>query len=227
MRYLLIPVLALGAAGPVNATILGPTPYLSQADSPFVPASFTNFYFDDLEDAAFNLTGATATGVSLCITNTSGCFLGAFVDSVGNGGDQTVGHSLFASGTITITFDKIALGGFLPTAAGFAWTDGNNSITFEAFDENGISLGTVVGTHADGTFTGGTAEDRFYGATNAGGISRLVISNPPGIEIDHIQFGFNAAPSVPEPATWAMMVLGFGLAGYSMRRRPNTRVSFV
>jgi hypothetical protein len=27
------------------------------------------------------------------------------------------------------------------------------------------------------------------------------------------------APAVPEPATWAMMLLGFGAVGYSMRRR--------
>ena len=26
-------------------------------------------------------------------------------------------------------------------------------------------------------------------------------------------------PSVPEPATWAMMILGFGLTGFAMRRR--------
>ncbi len=29
----------------------------------------------------------------------------------------------------------------------------------------------------------------------------------------------NAAPAVPEPATWAMMLMGFGAAGYAMRRR--------
>ncbi len=33
---------------------------------------------------------------------------------------------------------------------------------------------------------------------------------------------FNAeAPSVPEPATWGMMVFGFGIAGGAMRRRPQ------
>ncbi len=34
-----------------------------------------------------------------------------------------------------------------------------------------------------------------------------------------------AAPPVPEPATWAMMILGFGLIGLAMRRRA-TVVSF-
>ena len=29
----------------------------------------------------------------------------------------------------------------------------------------------------------------------------------------------NEVPAVPEPGTWAMMLLGFGAAGYAMRRR--------
>ncbi|WP_114227940.1 MULTISPECIES: FxDxF family PEP-CTERM protein [Sphingomonas] len=30
---------------------------------------------------------------------------------------------------------------------------------------------------------------------------------------------FGATPAVPEPATWALMLLGFGAVGFSMRRR--------
>ncbi|MEG3123301.1 NF038122 family metalloprotease [Sphingomonas sp. GB1N7] len=35
------------------------------------------------------------------------------------------------------------------------------------------------------------------------------------------------AVAVPEPATWAMMLMGFGLVGGAMRRRPATKVSFA
>ena len=35
-------------------------------------------------------------------------------------------------------------------------------------------------------------------------------------------FGIAVAP-VPEPATWGMMILGFGIIGYAMRRRPVAR----
>ena len=34
------------------------------------------------------------------------------------------------------------------------------------------------------------------------------------------------APRVPEPATWAMMMLGFGIVGGALRRRHRTSVSF-
>lgn len=42
-------------------------------------------------------------------------------------------------------------------------------------------------------------------------------------------FRIDAAGAVPEPATWAMLVAGFGVIGFAMRRRENqtTRVSFV
>jgi len=36
-----------------------------------------------------------------------------------------------------------------------------------------------------------------------------------------------AAPAVPEPATWAMMIGGFGLAGAAMRRRARPAVRFA
>ncbi len=223
MARFAISAAALFSAASAQAALVGPTPYLSQADSSFNSVSFSSFYLEDFEDVALDVPGLTATGPGVCITGVGGaCFQGGPVDSVGNGGDPTAGHSLFANGSITLTFDAAALGGALPTHAGLVWTDGNNPITFEAFDQNGVSLGVLIGNHATAGFTGQTDEDRFYGATNAGGISRLVISNPPGIEIDHIQYGFAAA--IPEPASWAMMIAGFGLAGAVARRRASAAV---
>jgi hypothetical protein len=36
-------------------------------------------------------------------------------------------------------------------------------------------------------------------------------------------FQLKASPAVPEPATWAMMMLGFGMVGYSLRRKTAMR----
>jgi hypothetical protein len=68
------------------------------------------------------------------------------------------------------------------------WTDGEGVISFEAFDQNGVSMG-IFGPfdHADGSVAGTTAEDRFYGAINAGGISAIRLTNTAGgIEVDHL-----------------------------------------
>ncbi|WP_205214934.1 MULTISPECIES: FxDxF family PEP-CTERM protein [Sphingomonas] len=35
---------------------------------------------------------------------------------------------------------------------------------------------------------------------------------------------FGATPAVPEPATWALMLLGFGAVGFSMRRRNSQQL---
>jgi len=206
-----------GDARAAPPTFYGPSTYVSQADAPFHPGDFDHFYLEDVEDNAVNTLGLSVTGPSFCISNNPGCFPGALIDSVGNGGDQTMGHSMFAVGFLDVTFDAGALGG-LPTFAGLVWTDGNNPITFEAFDGNGVSLGTLVGNHADGAFAGTLADDRFYGLTYDGGISRLRISNPPATEIDHIQYALDdLGTGVPEPASWALMILGFGAAGALLR----------
>ena len=34
------------------------------------------------------------------------------------------------------------------------------------------------------------------------------------------------AEAVPEPATWAMMLLGFGAVGFAMRRRKQMELTF-
>lgn len=46
------------------------------------------------------------------------------------------------------------------------------------------------------------------------------------VAYDNITFG-SATPGVPEPATWAMMIGGFGLIGTAMRRRPKAKVHFA
>ena len=45
--------------------------------------------------------------------------------------------------------------------------------------------------------------------------------DPPALS--HIIFFGDIAGGVPEPATWAMLLLGLGMVGSSMRRRRNNR----
>ncbi|MBO9576882.1 MAG: PEPxxWA-CTERM sorting domain-containing protein [Sphingobium sp.] len=59
---------------------------------------------------------------------------------------------------------------------------------------------------------------------NGGSSQRIYFSAGPDEET-HGLFGV-LAPSVPEPASWAMMVAGLGLAGAGLRRR-RARVRFA
>jgi uncharacterized membrane protein len=58
---------------------------------------------------------------------------------------------------------------------------------------------------------------------NFGGISQVVIRGNSDFAIDTLSFN---AGSVPEPATWAMMIGGFAFAGAAMRRR-TAKVAFT
>jgi hypothetical protein len=181
-------VLIAWSPAAADPTYLGPTPYLSKADSPFDTTAF-GFCVEDFENAKFDIPGATGNG--------SPIVPGGITDSV-DGDDGEIdglgqnGHSYFfgngASGVV-ITFDETRTHG-LPTKVGIVWTDGAGTITFEAYGPDGESLLGPNGPndHADGGVSGTTAEDRFYGATNEAGISQIVISNTSGgIEVDHIQ----------------------------------------
>lgn len=52
------------------------------------------------------------------------------------------------------------------------------------------------------------------------------IYDPYASGLSEVRFNSAVAGAVPEPATWAMMIAGFGLAGAAMRRRA-TKVAFA
>lgn len=72
---------------------------------------------------------------------------------------------------------------------------------------------------------GATGADRFaFQAINNQSIARVGISAAGGFD-DLRQLRLGAAAvvtAVPEPATWAMLIFGFGLVGGAMRRRTTT-----
>ena len=68
---------------------------------------------------------------------------------------------------------------------------------------------------------------RFTVTGNAGELFTSVTFSSTGnsFEVDNLAVG----GAVPEPATWALMMLGFGGMGFAMRRKPQvgTRIRFA
>lgn len=214
-------------AGASQGAFLGPSPYLSFADSPFNGGSFSYFYLEDFEDGALNATGASS--LDPAVVTSPGPLTDSvdgddgIIDGLGNNGRSY----LSGSTSLTFQFSAAALGGFLPTHAGIVWTDvgqvnggtlGFGAATFSALDGMGNLIG-VFGPNAlgDGTISGATAEDRFFGVIHAAGISQITISvsNSTDWEADHLQFG----RVVPEPSTLVLFASGVGMIGLVRLRR--------
>ncbi len=182
---------SLLAAAARAQTYLGPTPYLSRADSPL---KLTKPTLEDFEDGTLDILGVTADFGSV-YGPAWNCDSVDADDGVIDGSGQN-GHSFFSGNGfagITFSFDDSLIGGF-PTSAGVVWTDGAGDTYFEAFDASGASLG-LYGPYQldDGSNNGGTAEDRFFGIADRNGISAIRISNTlGGIECDHVQYSFGA-----------------------------------
>ena len=172
--------------------------------------------------------GLTFTGTS--IDGTTGDTIFNFTYSLENTSlaSQVDGANISAFG-----FD--VSGGVVDLATSFATTDGNpadgidgvstgnisggnNKLTICATAGANCAGGSNGGPEAGETFTG-TFGIEFSslegtGITLTSPIIRFQNTSPTGSDIGTP--GGN--PPVPEPATWAMMLVGFGAAGFALRR---------
>jgi PEP-CTERM motif len=69
---------------------------------------------------------------------------------------------------------------------------------------------------------------QYYGLSGSG-ITRatLEVSSFDYVLLDNLTFALDEAGAVPEPATWAMMLVGFGMVGGAMRRRAKISVGYA
>lgn len=172
----------------------------------------------------------------------------ASFDAAGN----SVANNVLASGTDGVTNDGVA---FWTATANFAGTVGGSlSLTGFASDDRAVALLNSVAFGAVGIFgpgagafiftPGGSAVPyTFAGNTSAftapltlagtNTLTFIVNNNNNGINNSPLTGGpsslfgtvtINAA-AVPEPATWGMMIAGFGVAGFALRRRVKVRTA--
>ena len=95
-------------------------------------------------------------------------------------------------------------GGDLAVTIRMVPTSGNAAVPVDAFNADS-RINTVV-AFGNASATSGTVGQAFAPVT---------------------QITFNATAAVPEPATWAMMIAGFGVVGGSMRRRSRRVAAFA
>lgn len=219
-----VSVLACAAAPALAGVVtpLGPSSYLSFADSPLNGLAFDYFHLETFEDG-LNTPGASASSGTIvangeAIDSVDGD--DGAIDGSGNGGTSWYPGQQ----AISFSFDALALGGNLPTHVGIVWTDvglvfagdfGVTDITVRAFDAGNNELASFIAPGlGDGSVLGGTAEDRFLGVIAPGGIARIELStsNSTDWEVDHLQYGY-----VPAPGALALAGLG-GLVAVRRRR---------
>ncbi len=153
----------------------------------------------------FNISG---TGGFSGISGTTGALKGTLSFS------QSVGNTIAQSVSNFFTFND---------KAGSTYSFSADSVRTDAFVNDSATksgtlfvLGNVLNNSLGLTSTPASLTVQFNSTGNSAYSSALSLSVPP------------IAGGVPEPATWAMMVIGVGAIGGAMRRRQkvSTRVSF-
>lgn len=123
--------------------------------------------------------------------------------------------------------DAIALlpGDYTFDTSTWADVEATKVLTLTGPDSNQIDFGTtlfgetIIGAHF-GNVAGPAGNVSVFWLFDFGteGASSITLDDTQGFS-NAALYTTGTPPAVPEPATWAMMLMGFGAAGYAMRRR--------
>ena len=115
---------------------------------------------------------------------------------------------------------------------GAAFTFNSLDLTFAFDDQNAFFPGGL----ATFTFNGGaSSETRAFDnvagfqtfAFNTANLTSVRVSADSAFAIDNVVLDAGGVTAVPEPATWAMMIGGFGAVGAAARRRSANKASLT
>jgi hypothetical protein len=153
---------------------------------------------------------------------------GNFVGLDGDQGDVATGVPNVQGG-ISQTINGLAIGEHYILTFNWAATqianrkgDTTDQLHITFGDE---SVDTAIVPVAEGEFEGWyTGQYQFTATSNSQVLSFLSVGTPSGLPPIALLDGVSLT-AVPEPATWAMMLLGFGGIGAMIRRRRQTLVT--
>ncbi|MGH6993022.1 MAG: PEP-CTERM sorting domain-containing protein [Caulobacteraceae bacterium] len=186
--------------------------------------------FYDASNGGSNLGGAaltfegTVTQLADPVIQISG--LGALTE--GSPTDYTLDLGSFTSGSGTVTTTLAALNDILATSYGETLEGSFSSGTSGPFTFAGGAIGDLTGGRAssqalsfdtDGLLAGpySTLID-LASSSNYSGLSSDALS---GIQIEVEANVSSMSVPVPEPPAWALLLSGFSLLGFALRRRPS------
>lgn len=171
--------------------------------------------------AAIAVPLAAPAAAASCTTTGTGCYIDYAIDQGGTFGntDPTVLPGRFQDTfTFALNFARTATIQIDSTMAGL---DFSNNVNFIS---NGVTInGTVIPVTSRGE-----TEQRFLANFRLpAGTQQIFVSGSAGV--NGVYTGLLSLSGVPEPSTWAMMILGIGLAGGALRarRRKAPRPTFA
>ena len=137
-----------------------------------------------------------------------------------DGVSGTFGHNNIAAGSFNDTFHFV-----LPTAGVFGSTISSikvsnlTNVDFRSVTLNGTAFTTLLS---------GVVEARYLTLPVSGGEQTINVTGTSGGNASYAGTLAFAVSAIPEPATWAMMIGGFGIVGGAMRRRKaQVRVTYA
>ncbi len=202
---------AFAATAPATATVvLSSTP----GNAVYQGGGFDNALIFDFDSETPRWSGPIFTTT----TETRARPLGS------TGGFISVGPADGRTGTLDLT-------GLNPlNAISFLWGSIDEYNSFDVLGADGVVLASFTGSDVWNPANGNQTEVNtnrivrldFTGETRTAVTGLRFNSFGNAFEVDNI-----ALAAVPEPATWAMMIGGFGLVGAAARRRVRTSVAYA
>ncbi|WP_375397123.1 PEPxxWA-CTERM sorting domain-containing protein [uncultured Sphingomonas sp.] len=194
-----------------------------------LPANAQTYSLGPIDSGPVDVTPSYKPGYTLIdFNNGTSPFVGGGVKSgtvtdqyVAPAGDTTPYFSVGPSTTISAT---LALSGINQLSFYWGSLDTYNVITFEGL---GRSFSGSVFGGTDSTVYRPSREVTFYfSPSESAALTGITLtSRTNAFELDNLIFGSAA----PEPGTWAMMIAGFSMVGFALRRRQKVaaRVSYA